>query len=239
MTSCDAAAIDPTAQIAPTAIIDLPFRPLLDGRQVEVDRGTVIKAGVWIGPHTTIGQGVRIGAHSMLEQFINVQTGTAIGSRVLVTSRSSIGIGVTVGSNSVINKATIGDYARIGKGCRIAGDLIHRQLDPTIPWDDAAESAPIIDDHAFVGWGAVIVGGVNIGPGAYVCSGALITRDVPAGYIAYDRNKIIHPGEWPGALGKSPFFQLTVAEDLATASDDGAGGRGPRQPATGRPGHSS
>jgi len=144
VTSCDAAAIDPTAQIAPTAIIDLPFRPLLDGRQVEVDRGTVIEAGVWIGPHTTIGQGVRIGAHSMLEQFIDVQTGTAIGSRVLVTSRSSIGIGVTVGSNSVINKATIGDYARIGKGCRIAGDLIHRQLDPTIPWDDAAESAPIL-----------------------------------------------------------------------------------------------
>ena len=41
-----AAVIDPTAQIAPTAVIGSPFRPLLDGRQIRVSTRTVIHAGV-------------------------------------------------------------------------------------------------------------------------------------------------------------------------------------------------
>jgi acetyltransferase-like isoleucine patch superfamily enzyme len=52
----------------------------------------------------------------------------------------------------------------------------------------------------------MIIGGVNIGPGAYVCAGALITKDVDPGYIAYDRNQFVDPRSWPGALGKSSFF---------------------------------
>jgi acetyltransferase-like isoleucine patch superfamily enzyme len=202
-----AVTIDSTAQISQTAIIGNPFRPLLDGRQLKVDSDTVIGAGVWIGQYTTIGLGVTIGANSMVEDFVGIQALSVIGSRVLVTSRSWIGIGVTVDRDSVI-RGHLGDYARVGAGCTIAGELIHRQLDPTIPWDDpAAEGpAPVIEDRAFVGWRAVVVGGVNIGVGAYVCAGALITKDVPAGHIACGRNQIMPPSAWPGALGKSAFF---------------------------------
>lgn len=200
--------IGPGAQVASTALIGTQFRPLLDGRQLTVDRETVIGANVWIGQYATVGQGVTIGADSILEDFVAVQPLAAIGARVLVTNRAYVGIGATVGDDCVI-RGHIGDNARIGAGCRIAGDLIHRQLDPSIPWDDPAaeEPAPIIGDGAFVGWRAVIVGGVNIGAGAYVCASALITKDVPAGHIACDRDQIMPPGAWPGALGKSPFFR--------------------------------
>jgi UDP-3-O-[3-hydroxymyristoyl] glucosamine N-acyltransferase len=204
-----AAAIDPTAEIAPTAAIGSPFRPLLDGRHVRVDRDTVIGAGVWVGQFALIGQGVTIGANSLLEDYVNVQAESVIGERVVVATRSHVGIGATVGDDSVI-KGHIGDSARIGARCRIAGDLIHRQLDPSRGWDDqdSEEPAPVVGDGAFVGWRAVVVGGVNIGAGSYVCAGALVTRDVPAGYIASGRNQITHPSKWPGALGKSPFFYV-------------------------------
>jgi bifunctional N-acetylglucosamine-1-phosphate-uridyltransferase/glucosamine-1-phosphate-acetyltransferase GlmU-like protein len=207
VTSCDAGAIAPPRQIAPTAIIGNPFRPLLDGRRLEIDGDPVIGPGVWIGQYTTIGHSVTIGADSILEDYVGVAPGAVIGTGVLVTSRSWIGIGATVGDNSMI-KGHIGDHSRVGAGCRISGDLIHRQLDPTIGWDDPAgeEPAPIVEDGAFVGWRAMVVGGVNIGAGAYVCAGAVITKDVPAGHIAYDRNQIVHPRSWPGVLGKSPFF---------------------------------
>jgi acetyltransferase-like isoleucine patch superfamily enzyme len=197
----------PTAQIARTAIIGSPFRPLLDGRQLGVDRPPVLGAGVWIGHYTTIGQGVRIGAGSMIEDFVGIEPGAEIGAGVLVASRSWIGLEARVGNDSVI-KGHISDHSQIGAGCRISGDLIHRQLDPSIPWDDPAadEPAPVVGDGAFVGWRAVIVGGINIGAGAYVCAGALITKNIPAGHIAYGRNQMVHPGSWPGALGKSPFF---------------------------------
>jgi UDP-3-O-[3-hydroxymyristoyl] glucosamine N-acyltransferase len=197
----------PGAYIAPTAIIEKPFRPLLDGREVRVDCPTEIGVGVWIGHYTTVGAGARIGAGSIIEEFVNIQPRCEIGSRVLVTSRSYIGMGATVGDDCVI-KGHVGENSRVGARCRIFGDLIHRQLDPSIPWDDPAaeEPDPVIGDGVFVGWRAVIVGGVNIGEGAYVCADALITIDVPDGHIAYGRNQITHPDSWPGALGKSPFF---------------------------------
>jgi acetyltransferase-like isoleucine patch superfamily enzyme len=194
--------------MAPTAIIGTPFRPLLDGRRLTVDRDTVVEEDVWIGEYTTIGQGVTIGSGSILEDFVGVEPGTVIGPRVLVSSRSWIGIGARVDHDSVI-KGYIGDNSQIGAGCRIFGDLIHRQLDPSIPWDDPAgeEPAPVVEDGAFIGWGALIVGGVTIRAGAYICAGALITKNVPAGYIGSGRNRIMPPGAWLGRLGKSPFLQ--------------------------------
>jgi acetyltransferase-like isoleucine patch superfamily enzyme len=215
VTSFDAGIINPPpAQIAPTAIIGNSFRPLLDGRRLDITGEPVIGPAVWIGQYTTVGPGVRIGAHSILEDYVGVQAGAMIGTGVLVTSRSWIGIEATVGDNCMI-KGHIGDQSHIGAGCRVSGDLIHRQLDPTIGWDDPAgeEPAPIVGDGAFVGWRAVVVGGVNIGEGAYVCAGALVTKDVPAGYIAYDRNRIVHPRSWPGALSKSAFFAEPVRLD--------------------------
>lgn len=207
MTRISAATIDPTAHIAPTAVIGSPFRRLLDGRAIQVDRDTVIAAGAWIGEFSVIGRGVIIGANSLIEDYGSIQAGSAIGERVVVASRARIGLGVTVGNDSVI-KSNVCDSAHIGTHCRIAGDLIHRQFDPSMGWDDPAseEPSPVVGDRAFVGWQAVVIGGVNIGAGAYVCAGALVTKDVPAGHIAYGRNQVVPPRRWPGALGKSPFF---------------------------------
>lgn len=217
MTRPDTASLYPTAQIAPTAIIGNSFRPLLDGRQLEIYQPPVLGTGVWIGHYATVGHGVTIGAGSILEDYVGIQPGAEIGSRVLVASRSWIGLGATVGSDSVI-KGHIGDHARIGANCRISGDLIHRQLDPSIPWDDPAaeEPAPIVGDGAFVGWRALVIGGIYIGEGAYICAGALITKDIPAGQIAYGRNQTMHPSSWPGALRKSPFFYYPRHSKQAT-----------------------
>jgi UDP-3-O-[3-hydroxymyristoyl] glucosamine N-acyltransferase len=207
MTSSYASVLDPTAQIAATAIISGPFRPLLDGRRIAGDRDTAIAAGVWVGQFTVVGHGVMIGQDSLVEDYVSIQAGSTIGRRVVIATRSYVGLGAVIGDDTVI-RGHVGDSARVGARCRIAGDLIHRQLDPSLGWDDegSEEPAPVVADGAFVGWRAVVVGGVNIGAGSYICAGALVTRDVPAGHIASGRNKITHPSKWQGALGKSPFF---------------------------------
>ena len=208
MTKQSSARIDPTARISGTAAIGNSYRPLLDGRQKRVIRDTAIGPRVWVGEFVTVGEGAMIGADSIVEDFASVQADAEIGSRVLVAGRSWIGLGASIGDDCVI-KSHIGDNSRIGTGCRIAGDLIHRQLDPSIPWDDPAadEPAPVVGPGAFIGWRAIVIGGVNIGEGAYVCAGALITKDVPPGYIAYGRNQVAHPDAWPGSLGKASFFR--------------------------------
>jgi bifunctional UDP-N-acetylglucosamine pyrophosphorylase / glucosamine-1-phosphate N-acetyltransferase len=206
------AIIHPSASIAPTAVIDNRYRPLLDGREVRSIRRTEIGKDVWIGEFATIGQGVRLGAGTLVEDYVQIQARCEIGERVVVACRSWIGLHVTVGDDSVI-KGHIGESARIGKNCRVAGDLIHRQLDPSQGWDDegAEELAPSVGDGAFIGWHAVIVGGIKVGAGAYVCSGALVTRDVPPGWIAVGKNRFTPPSRWRGRLGKSPFFRTRSA----------------------------
>ena len=72
MTKTGEPAVDPTAQIASTAVIGSPFRPLLDGRQVHVERDTIIEAGVWIGQFAVVGHGVTIRRNSLIEDYVGI-----------------------------------------------------------------------------------------------------------------------------------------------------------------------
>lgn len=48
---------------------------------------------------------------------------------------------------------------------------------------DAGDVGVDIRDHVFIGWGAIIMPGVRIGPRAIVAAGAVVTDDVPEGAI--------------------------------------------------------
>lgn len=87
--------------------------------------------------------------------------------------------------------------------------------DPGRPWDadEAQEVSPTIEDDAFVGWGATIVGPATIGRGAYVCAGAIVTRSVPDGMIVSGTNQVHSPHEWRGELGESEHFRRSGAAD--------------------------
>lgn len=98
----------------------------------------------------------------------------------------------SIGSNTFINYgATIADptHVRIGSNvvlsdCTIFGHDGSAQVLATaygIPLD--AVGKVDIKDNVFVGWGAVIMPGVTIGPNAVVGAGAVVTRDVLPGTV--------------------------------------------------------
>ena len=60
--------------------------------------------------------------------------------------------------------------------------------------------APIIEDDAYIGAGAKVLGNVRIGRGAVVGANAVVTRDVPPGATVVGANRIIQPH----APGNSP-----------------------------------
>ena len=60
---------------------------------------------------------------------------------------------------------------------------VHRTL-------NAHASPIIIEDDVFIGARALILKGVTIGKGAVIGASAVITKDVPPGYIAVGYNKI-------------------------------------------------
>src|SRR5258707_6776846 len=75
-------------------------------------------------------------------------------------------------------------------GCGIGEDVvIGHQV--TLGGRDVTTAAPQIEDGAYIGAGAKILGGVRIGRGATGGANAVITRDVPAGAVAVGANRIL------------------------------------------------
>ncbi len=81
---------------------------------------------------------------------------------------------------------TCGSRITIGKGCAIARDVIIRDYDAhtiDIPGFKIAE--PItIGDHVWIGTRAIILKGVEIGDGAVIAAGSIVTKNIPSNCIA-------------------------------------------------------
>ncbi|MQA11238.1 MAG: hypothetical protein GEU98_22310 [Pseudonocardiaceae bacterium] len=202
-----------SARVAATAQIGAPYRQLQDGEWERLNRPTSIGAGCDIGHFCFIGEEAEIGAGTIVDTYCMVEGGGTIGEDVVITHRASVGAKADVGDRSVIGCSLVCERSRVGADCRVFGDLIHRQLDPTKPWDapESEETSPILGDHVFVGWGATVIGGIKVGTGAYICAGATVTKDIDPGLIVTGTNEVYAPEDWNGALGKSEFFRHTVA----------------------------
>jgi acetyltransferase-like isoleucine patch superfamily enzyme len=98
----------------------------------------------------------------------------------------------SIGSNTFINYgALIADpaYVRIGSNvvlsdCTIFGHDGSAQVLATT-YGIAIDAVGKVDikDNVFVGWGAIIMPGVTIGPNAIVGAGAVVTKDVGEGTV--------------------------------------------------------
>lgn len=98
----------------------------------------------------------------------------------------------SIGSNTFINYgATIADptHVRIGSNvvlsdCTIFGHDGSAQVLATA-YGIALDAVGKVDikDNVFIGWGAVIMPGVTIGPNAVVGAGAVVTKDVAPGTV--------------------------------------------------------
>ena len=198
--------IHPSAQLCPCAVIGKPFRKLLDGTQ-EQSAGTNISEDTYIGYYAIIGSDSVIGPQTIVDDHCIIESWVEIGKHNLFTYRAQVCNEVTIGDRCIIG-GFIGERTIIGNSCRIFGNIIHSQHDPTLGWDDdeAMEKSATIEDYAFVGFNAIVIGGVTIGQNAYVCAGSIITKDVPEYHIASKVNQIVPFAKWQGNLRESPFF---------------------------------
>lgn len=202
-------------RIAETARVNVPGRLLQQGFWDGIDGPHQFGEGCDIGHYCVVGQGVTLGARTILDTYCYVECGATIGEDTLLTHRASVGARAAVGANCVIG-GFICERSEVGRGCRVFGALVHRQLDPSLPWDspEAEESSPKLEDGAFVGWGATVIGGIVIGAGAYVCADATVAQNVPPGWIVTGLNEMRPPEWWSGELGKSPFFRRRRSSSL-------------------------
>ena len=156
------------------------------GDHVEIGAGCVIKnttiaAGTKVQPYSVfdnavVGENVQIGPFARLRPGAKLAADVHIGNFVEVKN-SSIGVG------SKANHFTYLGDAEIGSGSNIGAGTI------TCNYDGANKFKTIIGDAAFIGSNSSLVAPVNIGHGATVGAGSVITRDVANHSLAFERNK--------------------------------------------------
>ncbi|MEO1936810.1 MAG: acyltransferase [Myxococcales bacterium] len=96
---------------------------------------------------------------------IRVGCGLSVNTGALIDGRGGISIG---------NDVLIGPYVVIN-----SSEHAHKQLDVPMTSVDHIMAPVRIGDDVWIGAHTVITGGVEIGSGAVVAAGAVVTRDVP------------------------------------------------------------
>lgn len=192
--------------VDPFAILGKPYR-LVNGKTLRSNRITHVGKRCQIGSYSIIGKGSSIDDDCIIDNGTEIEQCVKIGKKCVLIYRAQICNYSSIGNRCIIG-GFIGERSKIESDCRIFGKLIHPQTDPSKGWDDADdEPFPTIKRGAFIGFNALIIGGITIGSGAYVCAGAIVTKNIPPKHIVYGTNKSISYKSGKGKLSQSPFFR--------------------------------
>jgi len=115
--------------------------------------------------------GCSVGRETGIGAFVEVQSGAQIGARCKISSHTFICTGVV-----------IEDEVFVGHGVVFINDRNPRATngDGSIQRDKDWQLEPtLVRRRAAIGSGAIIMCGVEIGEGALIGAGSLVTRDVP------------------------------------------------------------
>lgn len=154
--------------------------------------------GVYIGDNSTIYEGTSIGNGCILEDQTRIGFDCILGARTRVMYAAYICDRVAIGDNCRI-AGFVCDAAKIGDDCTVMGQLSHKYTVSDLEWGEVDEPSPIIENGVIIGLGAQIVGGITVGKGSFVCSGAVLTKSIPKNSVVSGHNQIRSINEWPGA----------------------------------------
>jgi acetyltransferase-like isoleucine patch superfamily enzyme len=161
------------------------------------------------------GKPVKIGERCLLFNHVVAYEGVHIGEGCVVEDRVRIGYESRIGPETrlaygayICDRVTIGARARvagfvcdgslIGDRSTMMGKLVHEYSSPHDDWWEVDEPAPVIEPDTVVGYGACVVGGVRIGPRAYIAAGAVVTKDVRPEHVVTGVNVQTPAAQWPG-----------------------------------------
>jgi len=211
--------IDASAQVCHGTVVGKQYRPLIGFPKDGVQEQTVINRNVFIGYHVVIGAGTIIDEGAIIDDFSVIECEVYIGKSTLLTYQSQVCNEAHIGMNCVIG-GFVAERVVIGDRSRVFGKIVHSHHDPNLPWDapESEEKSAVIESDVFIGFDAIVVGGVSLGRGSYICAGAIVTRNVPSGYVVHGVNRFVPFSDWPGTLRDSPFFRAHESPPQASAT---------------------
>ena len=157
------------------------------GKDVTIEPNVVFGPGVTVEDGATIRsfshlEGAHVGKGARVGPFARLRPGATLGKNVHIGNFVEVKEAKIEAGAKANHLAYIGD-ARVGEGANIGAGMI------TCNYDGVAKHRTEIGKNAFIGSNSALVAPVKIGDGAYVGTGTVVTKNVPAGSLAIGRAK--------------------------------------------------
>ncbi len=192
---------------------------LSTGEDVFIDVNTVVKGKVTLGSNVHIGpncvlidcdiadnavieansiiEQARVGAHCTVGPYARLRPGAVLERNAKVGNfveikKARLGEGAKANHLTYLGDADIGAHSNIG-----AGTI-------TCNYDGVNKSKTLIGENAFIGSNSALVAPVEIGAGATVAAGSIITSKVPDDALAVARSKQRNIAGWQRPVKKAP-----------------------------------
>ncbi len=144
----------------------------------EIGDNAMVRSNSTFYCDVTIGDGLKTGHNVMVREMTSVGDNVLIGTNTVIDGHVSIGSNVSIQSNVYIPTNTVvEDNVFLGPCSVLANDKYPIRVQYDL-------KGPVLRKGASVGANATILPGVEVGEGAMVGAGALVTRDVPSWKLA-------------------------------------------------------
>lgn len=139
---------------------------------------SIVRAGSTIFSNVTAGENFKTGHHVMIRENTEIGNNVLIGTNVIIDGHVKIGNNVSIQGNVYIpTNVVIEDNVFIGPCAVLANDKYPIRKKYEL-------KGPILRKGASIGANATLLPEVEIGEGAMVAGGALVTKSVPAWKLA-------------------------------------------------------
>ena len=138
----------------------------------------MIRPGSTIYCDVAIGNSLRTGHNALVRENTVIGDRVLVGTNVVIDGGCRIGSRVSIQSNVYVPTNTVIEDSVFLGPCSV---LTNDKYPIRVPYD---LKGPVLRRGASVGANATILPGVEIGEGAMVAAGALVTKDVPAWKLA-------------------------------------------------------
>jgi bifunctional UDP-N-acetylglucosamine pyrophosphorylase/glucosamine-1-phosphate N-acetyltransferase len=181
------------------------------GRDVEIDVNCVFEGAVALGDRVEIGpncvlKNVSIGSGTRIEAFTHMED-ASVGERCRIGPFARLRPGarlsedVHIGNYVEVKASDFGAGSKANHLAYIGDSSVGRNVNVgagtiTCNYDGANKHRTVIEDDVFIGSDTQLVAPVTVRKGATIGAGATITRDVPAGVLAYSRRTHTIVEEW-------------------------------------------
>ncbi|GAA4741772.1 bifunctional UDP-N-acetylglucosamine diphosphorylase/glucosamine-1-phosphate N-acetyltransferase GlmU [Sphingomonas daechungensis] len=171
---------------------------LIDPESVWFAADTKLGRDVTVEPHVVFGPGVEIADGATIKAFSHIEgaivaTKAVIGPFARLRPGAKIGEKAKVGNFVEVKKAVLGPGAKanhlsyigdadVGADANIGAGTI------TCNYDGFGKYSTVIGAGAFIGSNTALVAPVNVGEGAIIGAGSVITKDVAADSLAVERS---------------------------------------------------